>query len=188
MITHAEPRIDQVVIGTVATPLGAFGAVLTPAGLGRLSFPSDPVAVCEAWIGRWAPEARLARDARGLSTLAEQLTAYLEGDLREFTVPLDMHGAPFQLDVWRALREIPYGETRSYAALAAAIGRPSAVRAVGLANGANPAPVVVPCHRVIGSDGTLTGYGGGLALKRQLLSIEGASRSSAPGHRQGSLL
>ncbi len=103
---------------------------------------------------------------------AAQLHAYFDRSLRTFSLPLDMAGTDFQLRVWNLLREIPYGETRSYRDLAAALGRPRAVRAVGAANGANPLPIVVPCHRVIGADGRLTGYGGGLPLKKQLLELE----------------
>ncbi|MDO0924931.1 methylated-DNA--[protein]-cysteine S-methyltransferase [Streptomyces sp. TG1A-8] len=102
----------------------------------------------------------------------EQLTAYFAGELKEFTLPLGLHGTPFQRAVWEQLTKIPYGETRSYGALAAALGRPGASRAVGLANGRNPIGIVVPCHRVIGSDGSLTGYGGGLERKQRLLDFE----------------
>ena len=105
---------------------------------------------------------------------ARQLRAYFAGELREFDLPLDMHGTDFQLRVWRELARIPYGETRSYSQIAAAIGAPQAVRAVGAANGANPIPIVVPCHRVIGAGGKLVGYGGGLPLKKRLLELEGA--------------
>ncbi len=98
---------------------------------------------------------------------------YLEGKRIEFDLPLDLRGTPFQIAVWSALLEIPYGETRSYQQIANVIGRPRAVRAVGAANGANPVAIVVPCHRVIASDGTLHGYGGGLDLKARLLAMEG---------------
>lgn len=104
-----------------------------------------------------------------------QLDAYFTRSLREFSLPLEIAGTDFQLRVWRLLREIPYGETRSYRDLAVALGNPAAVRAVGAANGANPLPVVIPCHRVIGSNGNLVGYGGGLPLKRRLLEIERGS-------------
>jgi methylated-DNA-[protein]-cysteine S-methyltransferase len=103
-----------------------------------------------------------------------QLRAYFAGQLRRFDLPLDMRGTDFQLRVWRELERIPYGETRSYLEIAEAIGAPRAVRAVGAANGANPIPIVVPCHRVIGSSGKLVGYGGGLPLKKRLLQLEGA--------------
>ncbi len=101
-----------------------------------------------------------------------QLRAYFAGELREFRLPLDLRGTEFQLRVWRELLKIPYGETRSYAGIARAIGAPNAVRAVGAANGANPIWIVVPCHRVIGSGGKLVGYGGGLPLKKRLLELE----------------
>jgi O-6-methylguanine DNA methyltransferase len=122
----------------------------------------------------------VSTDRRALAALSEELTAYLEGELRAFTTPLDMRGAPFQLAVWRALLGIGYGETRSYGQVAEAIGRPGAARAVGLANGSNPVPIVVPCHRVIGGDGRLTGYGGGLELKERLLRLEGVPVRTSP--------
>ncbi|WP_344398133.1 methylated-DNA--[protein]-cysteine S-methyltransferase [Streptomyces longisporus] len=102
----------------------------------------------------------------------EQLEAYFSGDLKEFTLELHLHGTPFQRTVWGRLREIPYGETRSYGELATALGNPSASRAVGLANGRNPIGIIVPCHRVVGANGSLTGYGGGLDRKQRLLDFE----------------
>lgn len=125
---------------------------------------------------RWAPQPEWKRDDRALRSVVRELTAYFAGELREFSLPLAPVGTPFQLDVWNALRAIPYGETRSYGELAERIGRPKAVRAVGAANGANPLPIVVPCHRVIGSNGTLTGFGGGLPLKQALLALERGAR------------
>ncbi|MGH3304831.1 MAG: methylated-DNA--[protein]-cysteine S-methyltransferase [Streptosporangiaceae bacterium] len=109
----------------------------------------------------------------------EQLAAYFAAQLTEFTLPLAPAGTPFQRRVWAALAGIPYGETWSYGQLAAKIGNPAAVRAVGLANGRNPIAVVIPCHRVIGSDGSLTGYGGGLDRKRYLLDLESGVRQLA---------
>ncbi|WP_037861141.1 methylated-DNA--[protein]-cysteine S-methyltransferase [Streptomyces sp. NRRL S-340] len=103
---------------------------------------------------------------------AEQLDAYFAGRRREFTLPLRLTGTPFQRRVWEQLRAIPYGETRTYGELAHALGNPQASRAVGLANGKNPIGIIVPCHRVIGANGSLTGYGGGLARKRRLLDFE----------------
>jgi methylated-DNA-[protein]-cysteine S-methyltransferase len=102
----------------------------------------------------------------------EQLRAYFAGELRDFDLSLDMQGTEFQRRVWLELRNIPYGETRSYSFVANIIGAPTAVRAVGAANGRNPIPIVVPCHRVIGAGGALVGYGGGLPLKRFLLDLE----------------
>ena len=109
---------------------------------------------------------------------ARQLRAYFAGTLREFDLPLDLRGTPFQLKVWHALETIPFGETRSYLQIATSIGAEKAVRAVGAANGANPIPIVVPCHRVIGTSGKLVGYGGGLPLKKRLLTLEGALTDS----------
>ncbi len=103
-----------------------------------------------------------------------QLGEYFAGERRRFELPLAPQGTEFQRRVWRALTEIPYGKTVSYGELARRIGKPSAPRAVGLANGANPLPIIVPCHRVIGADGSLTGFGGGLPIKRKLLALEGA--------------
>lgn len=103
---------------------------------------------------------------------ADQLAAYFAGSLRDFDLPLAPRGTAFQRRVWQALREIPYGQTVSYSELAAQVGNARACRAVGLANGRNPISIVVPCHRVIGADGTLTGYGGGLDRKRRLLALE----------------
>jgi methylated-DNA-[protein]-cysteine S-methyltransferase len=115
-----------------------------------------------------------ARNPRGLT---EAISNYFAGDLGAIdALPVETGGTPFQRDVWRALREIPCGSTTSYGKLAERIGRPAAVRAVGLANGANPVAVVVPCHRVIGSDGSLTGYGGGIERKRWLLDHEKSPR------------
>ena len=101
-----------------------------------------------------------------------QLHAYFAGELEDFALPLAPQGTAFQLTVWKRLCDIPYGETISYGQLARRIGNPNASRAVGLANGANPIPIVIPCHRVIGSNGELTGYGGGLPIKEKLLALE----------------
>jgi O-6-methylguanine DNA methyltransferase len=103
-----------------------------------------------------------------------ELEEYFAGQRREFTFALDLRGTDFQLACWRALAAIPYGETRTYADIARAVGRPQGFRAVGMANNRNPVAIVVPCHRVIASDGTLCGYGGGLDIKRKLLELEGA--------------
>jgi methylated-DNA-[protein]-cysteine S-methyltransferase len=125
--------------------------------LGRKPFRPEP-----AWQAR--PEA--------FAEVRAQLAQYFAGERRDFDLDLRLRGTPFQVSVWNALREIPYGETLSYGELARRIGQPEAVRAVGTANGANPISVVVPCHRVIGADGSLTGYGGGLERKQLLLELE----------------
>ena len=112
-------------------------------------------------------------DAR-MSGYARELQEYFAGSRRDFSFPLDLRGTEFQLACWKALLAIPYGETRTYADIARAVGRPQGFRAVGMANNRNPVAIVVPCHRVIASDGTLCGYGGGLDVKRKLLQLEGA--------------
>lgn len=112
------------------------------------------------------------RDDQALPEVREQLAAYFRRDLKEFDLPLRLLGTPFRQQVWQALRTIPYGQTWTYAELARAIGNPAASRAVGLANGRNPISIVVPCHRVVGSNGDLIGYGGGLARKQALLDLE----------------
>jgi methylated-DNA-[protein]-cysteine S-methyltransferase len=111
-------------------------------------------------------------DGEVFAETGRQLNEYFAGKRRDFDLPLAFHGTPFQQRVWTALREIPYGETVSYGKLADELGQPSAARAVGLANGKNPISVIVPCHRVVGSTGGLTGYGGGLERKRYLLDFE----------------
>ncbi|MCI3933928.1 MULTISPECIES: methylated-DNA--[protein]-cysteine S-methyltransferase [unclassified Streptomyces] len=112
------------------------------------------------------------RDPDGFDAATEQLTAYFAGELTRFDLPLRLDGTPFQQSVWQQLLKIPYGQTRTYGELADALGKPAASRAVGLANGKNPIGVIVPCHRVIGAGGGLTGYGGGLDRKRRLLELE----------------
>jgi methylated-DNA-[protein]-cysteine S-methyltransferase len=112
------------------------------------------------------------RDDQALAPLRRQLEEYFAGARREFELDLAPSGSPFQLSVWRELQAIPYGETASYGEIAAAVGQPGAARAVGGANNRNPIAIVVPCHRVIGANGTLTGYGGGLPRKQQLLALE----------------
>ncbi len=177
--TSTFPAIPEhaMVLGLAGTPMGSFGAVFTARGLACLTFPADALEGCEAWIRTREPGAYLLRDHPILAALSVQLTAYFEGSLHQFSFPLDLRGTPFQLDVWHALGEIPYGKVRSYTDIANSIGRPRAVRAVGMANHDNPVPIVVPCHRVIGRNRSLTGYGGGLDLKERLLQLEGVGLS-----------
>jgi len=118
------------------------------------------------------PQHDWTEDRAPFKETIRQLEAYFEGKLRDFDLPLVLDGTEFQLLVWNNLRKIPYGETVSYGQLARRIGSPDAARAVGLANGSNPIPIIIPCHRVIGSNGDLTGFGGGLPLKKKLLALE----------------
>ena len=128
----------------------------------------------KAYLSRWEGQGiELKERGEHNLRLISQLDAYFAGKRREFTIPLDLRGTSFQRRVWDLLCGIPWGETRSYGQIAKALGRPKAARAVGRAVGTNPVSIVVPCHRVIGSDGTLTGYGGGLDRKKALLKLEG---------------
>jgi methylated-DNA-[protein]-cysteine S-methyltransferase len=152
--------------------------------IGELLLAGDEQALCAlSMLGgrrpiRPAPQWRRA-DAP-FAEARQQLAEYFAGDRTAFDLVLAPRGSAFQLAVWAALRAIPYGQTRTYGEIAAAVGRPDAVRAVGAANGANPIAVIVPCHRVIGADGSLTGFGGGLERKRALLDLESGRLSLQP--------
>ena len=147
---------------TLSTPIGPLlAAGNDEGGLSGVWFDRDPGS---GWV----------RDDHALGPVCEQLAAYFAGDLRRFDLPLALHGTPWQRSVWQALVAIPYGSTVSYGTLAAELGRPAAARAVGAANGRNPVSVIVPCHRLVGSTGRLTGYAGGLSRKEWLLRHERA--------------
>lgn len=158
---------------TIPSPTGDLTLIASDAGLTAILWGDDP-----AMQARYAPR-RQDRDHSVIAATIRQLEEYFAGTRTSFDLPLDPVGTAFQRDVWRALLTIPYGETRSYADLACAIGRPTATRAVGAANGRNPLPIVTPCHRVIGSNGRLTGFAGGLPNKQLLLALE--ERVSAAG-------
>jgi len=147
-----------------------FTFVDTP--IGEILVAGDADAVHEIHFAPAAPEDDWTLDDKALKYATVQLRSYFAGKRRNFNFPLAMRGTEFQLSVWNALRKTPFGETTTYGTIAGIIGRPDAVRAVGAANGANPIPIVVPCHRVIGSNGALTGFGGGIPVKRWLLDHE----------------
>lgn len=151
----------------VTAPVGRLFIAGSDKGLWLIEFerPRHPEPRATDWE---QGETALLREAR------KQLAAYFAGRLRTFDLPIAPRGTTFQRRVWHALRDIPYGDTRSYADVARHLGKPTATRAVGAANGRNPVPIVVPCHRVLGSDGSLTGFGGGIDTKRFLLRLEGA--------------
>jgi len=146
------------------SPIGSLLLVADNAALREITFMKNgmPASPHHDWI----------EDSSAFTEPLRQLRAYFAGELETFNLPLAPQGTPFQQKVWTELCEIPYGETISYGQLAQRIGNPNASRAVGLANGSNPIPIVIPCHRVIGADGKLTGYGGGLPIKEKLLALE----------------
>ncbi|MDQ2931497.1 MAG: methylated-DNA--[protein]-cysteine S-methyltransferase [Gemmatimonadota bacterium] len=153
---------------TIDSPVGPLILVASERGLAAVQWPTaNP---------RCAPLDNVVEAAGNpvLEEAARQLTQYFAGERTHFSIELDFGGTDFQRQVWEALLTIPFGETRSYGQIAKQIGRPTAVRAVGAANGQNPLPIIAPCHRVIGSTGKLTGFGGGLPMKEQLLTHEGA--------------
>lgn len=154
--------MSQVYYSCMESPLGELLLAGDGQSLQRLELPAERSRPPSDWLRR----NDTFREAR------RQLQAYFDGDLTRFRLPVAPQGSEFQRRVWEALMEIPYGETRSYADIARRIGQPSAVRAVGAANGRNPLPIIVPCHRVIGSDGKLVGFGGGLPAKAKLLELE----------------
>lgn len=168
--------METIALATVDSPIGE----LTVAARGRrvCLVHFGPVSkYVQSALATWYPDSSVgsADDPGGVVSV---LTRYFGGDLASLDeVDVELHGTPFQQRVWNALRTVPAGTTTSYADLAGRVGSPAAVRAVGAANGANPVAVVLPCHRIIGSNGSLTGYGGGLDRKRWLLAHEGVSRT-----------
>jgi O-6-methylguanine DNA methyltransferase len=177
----ADP-VERVLTATVETRIGALRLASTDRGLAYLELPRAGGRGLAGWLARAAPGARREEAFAPHRDAARQLLEYLAGKRTAFELALDLRGTPFQRAVWAELERIPYGETRSYADVARAVGSPNATRAVGAANGANPVALIVPCHRVIQSGGKLGGYGGGLELKRRLLAMEQSVR------HQGSLL
>jgi len=159
------PKPDpDLAYGILESPVGPLLIAGDGAHLHLISFPTGS--------RTQKPSPGWRRDDALFNRAAEQLRAYFAGALSRFDLPLKLAGTPFQNAVWSALREIPFGETVSYGTLAARIGKPTAYRAVGAANGANPLPIVIPCHRVIGANGSLTGFGGGVETKKYLLELE----------------
>lgn len=154
---------------TIPSPVGPLKLVASDQGLAAILWEKDDPK--RVRLGEMAEDP----DHPVLCEAERQLAAYFAGTLRAFSVPLDFRGTEFQKSVWAALLTIPFGETRSYAEVARQVGRPSAVRAVGAANGRNPISIIAPCHRVIGSSGKLTGFAGGLAAKEMLLGLERAA-------------
>lgn len=171
----AVPKTTELYWSSVSSSQGLIVVMATGRGVCWTGTPGTPADEGFAWLRR---KMQIEQVIEGetiapLQQAMDELRRYVMGKRVQFSCPLDLHGTAFQVEVWEELFRIPYGETRTYAEIARSIGRPAAVRAVGAANGANPVAIIVPCHRVIGSDGTLTGYGGGLPTKAWLLALEG---------------
>ncbi|MCB5909051.1 methylated-DNA--[protein]-cysteine S-methyltransferase [Streptomyces pinistramenti] len=180
MTPHASAATGRTHTVLDGTPVGPLTFVATDGALAGLYMTDHRHRPPLETFGR-----PVGTDAAPFATAIEQLHAYFRGELTVFDVPLDLRGTPFQCRVWAALRTIPYGQTLSYGQLAAQLGAPSAARAVGLANGRNPVSIIVPCHRVVGADGSLTGYGGGLDRKRRLLAFESVDAALFPASEAG---
>jgi methylated-DNA-[protein]-cysteine S-methyltransferase len=140
----------------------------------KIGIAEEDNAITGVYFGAEIPDGFVKTETTLIKKAAVQIEEYLNGKRKRFSLPLSMHGTEFQMDVWKALQTIPYGETRSYKEIAELVNRPKAVRAVGMANHRNPISIIVPCHRVIGHNGSLTGYGGGIPLKKYLLELEQA--------------
>jgi O-6-methylguanine DNA methyltransferase len=158
------------------SPIGPLTLALTENGLCRVEFGSGQLVQLSLtrWTKRWLQTDKLSYEPELFTDIVQQLEEYFSGQRKSFSIPLDLYGTPFQKMVWRELCNIPYGETRSYKDIALALNAAKAVRAVGCANNQNPLSIFIPCHRVIGSNGALVGYGGGLDMKESLLQLEGA--------------
>lgn len=182
MITVAKTKAPAEVLywGSVASEQGICTVIATEKGVCWSGTPGTDREYGLNWLARRLVVARVVEgeDVEPLRQALDQLRRYFAGERVQFSCPLDLRGTAFQVAVWEELYRIPYGQTRTYAQIADTIGSPKAVRAVGAANGANPVAVIVPCHRVIGSNGSLTGYGGGLPMKEWLLALEGVMRSA----------
>jgi len=165
--------MSKVIYRHVESPLGTLIIGVTSRGCCLLEFEdSHSLTKINSRYNKWYNMECVEGSHPTLDSLESELKAYFEGKLSSFSIPLDLRGTPFEISVWNELLNIPYGETKSYLEIARAIGNPSASRAVGRANGNNPVVIVVPCHRVIASNGTLHGYGGGLWRKEKLLALE----------------
>jgi O-6-methylguanine DNA methyltransferase len=164
--------METVHISQVETPIGTLRVASTGKGLAYVELPRASGCGLRGWLHHHLPDAECVESDDHNRAAIEQILEYLDGRRREFDLRLDLRGTAFQRQVWEALLDIPFGERRSYRDIAVAVGRPKALRAVGAANGSNPVSLIVPCHRVINSNGRLGGYGGGRALKARLLAME----------------
>jgi methylated-DNA-[protein]-cysteine S-methyltransferase len=163
---------ETLFVSFVESGIGLIGIASTPKGVARVSFPLRNRRAFEKLLGEEYRGTRLVDGSRHNARAARQIGAYFSGNLRSFDLPLDLRGTPFQKRVLNAVKRIPFGRTRSYGQIARQVGSPQGARAVGGAVGSNPLPLLVPCHRVIGSTGALVGFGSGIPLKKRLLDME----------------
>jgi O-6-methylguanine DNA methyltransferase len=174
VIRRAQAAAEAILFSSVPTPIGRIRIAASETGIVRIELPgADPETRMNAWLAVHFAHATCRRGVSPvLRRAAQQIEGYFTSGLRTFSLPLELAGTPFQIAVWKQVYDIPFGATRSYGAIARSMGNPKAMRAVGAAQGANPIPIVIPCHRVVGSTGALVGYGGGLPTKRWLLEHE----------------
>jgi O-6-methylguanine DNA methyltransferase len=159
-------------VATVDSPMGGLTLVGSERGLFHVFLPRGGRAVTGSLLRKTIPGVQFVRNDARMAEPVRQLREYFEGKRTEFSVALDVQGTAFQMKVWKALTRVAYGETESYTDIGRRIGRPQAARAVGAACGANPVPIIIPCHRIVGRDGSLTGFAGGLPMKEKLLELE----------------
>jgi len=171
--THTNQKRPTIFYAFMETPIGKLLVASSEKGLVRIMFPHKEKVDSVSLLKKEYPEETLVEDREKNLSVIEQLEEYFDGSRTVFSLPLDIRGTEFQKSVWDTLKKVPYGETRSYGEIARSIGKSKAARAVGNANRKNPIPIVIPCHRIIGSDGSMTGFRGGIPLKKKLLELEG---------------
>lgn len=171
----SEKDTPMIAYTTMDSAVGRLLIASSDRGLLRIAFLQNGVGEVIPRLEKAYPDETLVEDLATNRDALDQLQEYFQGHRRVFTLPLALRGTEFQRSVWEAVAGVPYGETRSYGYIARKLGKPRACRAVGGANGANPVPIVIPCHRIIGSDGSMTGFGGGIPIKENLLALEKAS-------------
>ncbi|MCR8644627.1 methylated-DNA--[protein]-cysteine S-methyltransferase [Paenibacillus sp. N1-5-1-14] len=169
-----NPSHEPIRWATIELEEWHFHIAATSKGLCYVGSQHAPIEELETWVKKHFPKQDLVQDEQGMQPYKQEIINYLQGNLHAFTLPSDYQGTTFQREVWEALCHIPYGQTMTYSDIAHHIQKPAAVRAVGTAIGANPLLLTIPCHRVIGKDGSLSGYRGGLEIKKQLLALEGS--------------
>lgn len=176
--------MEMLAVSRFDTPIGPLRVVCSEKGLAYLELPHQNGRGLGGWMKTHASDGRLVDGGASNDAVIDQILEYAEGRRRVFELDLDLRATPFQLAVYQQVAKIPFGETLAYCEIAERLGQPKAVRAVGAANGANPIPLVIPCHRVIARGGALQGYAGGLELKARLLAMEGAAPVREPAQER----